>query len=203
MTDIFRDIRLLFALILAHGLMYFTFSDRGVFWYIFSATMLFLISYAILNEDVEDEEPFWTYLFYGILSGILLFAVFWTGFHLMQLIGLPIEKSAARLYRDFSPANLWHYIIMLLIIVPGEELFWRGFVQKRLMRFAGVFPSILIASLLYASVSLYSGEIILPLAALIGGLFWGILYVWKRSIPMLIVSHLIFDVFLFLLFPLV
>ncbi|KAB2335908.1 CPBP family intramembrane metalloprotease [Bacillus mesophilum] len=183
--------------------MYFTFSDRGVFWYIFSATMLFLISYAILNEDVEDEEPFWTYLFYGILSGILLFAVFWTGFHLMQLIGLPIEKSAARLYRDFSPDNLWHYIIMLLIIIPGEELFWRGFVQKRLMRFAGVFPSILIASLLYASVSLYSGEIILPLAALIGGLFWGFLYVWKRSIPMLIVSHLIFDVFLFLLFPLV
>lgn len=203
MTDIFRDIRLLFALFLAHGLMYFTFSDQNVFWYIFSATMLFLISYAILNEDVEDEEPFWTYIFYGILTGVLLYGVFWTGYHLMLLIGLPIEGSIANLYSRYAPSNLWHYIIMLLIIVPGEEIFWRGFVQKRLMRYAGVFQSILLSSLLYASVGIYSGEIILVLASLAGGLFWGVLYAWKRSIPMLIVSHLIFDVFLFLLFPFV
>jgi uncharacterized protein len=61
---------------------------------------------------------------------------------------------------------------------------------------------VIASSLMYASVSLYSGEWILVLAAVISGLFWGSLYIWKRSIPLVIVSHLVFDLFIFILFPL-
>ena len=85
--------------------------------------------------------------------------------------------------------------------VLGEELFWRGFVQNRLSKFMDNPYSILIGAILYASVQIYSGTFIHIFSALFAGLFWGFLYSWKRSIPLVVVSHLIFDLFIFIAFP--
>lgn len=181
--------------------MYFTFQDKAVFWYIFTASLLFLISYSILNEEVEDQLPFFSYLMYGITSGFILFGLFWLGNSLIELLNLPFTKEIAKLYGRYSPTMLWHYIVLLLIIIPGEELFWRGFVQKRMLNYTKIPMGILLSSLLYASVHLYSTHWILAFAALIAGLYWGFLYAWKKSMPLVIVSHLIFDLFLFVILP--
>ncbi|MEH7121838.1 type II CAAX endopeptidase family protein [Bacillus sp. JJ1532] len=202
MKNITADFRLIIGLLIAHFLMYFTFQDKAVFWYIFSASLLFLISYSILNEELKDEAPFWQYLSYGIGSGLLLFGVFWAGFHLIDLFNLPFMKDISKLYGRYSPSMLWHYIVLMLIIIPGEEIFWRGFVQKRMLKYTSIPAAIVISSILYASVHLYSAHWILAFAALIAGLFWGWLYTWKKSMPLLIVSHLIFDLFLFVILPL-
>lgn len=181
--------------------MYFTFQDKAVFWYIFSAALLFLISYSILNEELDDDTPFITYILYGVLSGAILFGVFWLGNTLIELFNLPLDKEVSKLYGRFSPSMLWHYIVLLLIIIPGEEIFWRGFVQKRILKHVNLPVGIIISSVLYASVQFYSTHWILAFAALISGLFWGFLYAWKKSMPLVIVSHLIFDLFLLILFP--
>jgi membrane protease YdiL (CAAX protease family) len=39
------------------------------------------------------------------------------------------------------------------------------------------------------------------LAAFCGGIFWGSLYIWRKSIPLLIISHLIFDLLFIVFFP--
>lgn len=202
MKRMYTDVRLLAALLLVHLLMYFTFMDRSIFWYIFSGTMLFLISYAIIHEHMEDQQSFWKYVFYGILSGIALYGLFWLGYTLMTAVNIPIAGSVDKLYSRFSPKTLWHYLALLLIIIPGEELFWRGFVQKRILTYSTINIGIILSAILYASVAFYSGTWVLALASLIGGLFWGWLYVWKKSMPMLIVSHLVFDLLLFVLLPL-
>ncbi len=41
------DFRLIFGLLLAHGLLLFSFSDKSIFWYIFTGSILILITYAM------------------------------------------------------------------------------------------------------------------------------------------------------------
>ncbi|PLR81420.1 CPBP family intramembrane metalloprotease [Bacillus canaveralius] len=196
------DSRLIIGFLLAHLLMFFTFENRAVFWYMFTAAMLILISYSILNEEVDDQQSVGSYLLYGLLSGFVLFAVFWAGNFLIDLLNLPFSKGVAKLYNRLAPAQLWHYIVLILVIIPGEEIFWRGFIQKRLEKYVPATASIVLAAVMYTSVHFYAGYMVLPIAALFGGLFWGFLYWWKRSIPLVIVSHLVFDLFLFVFIPL-
>ncbi|WP_071459260.1 CPBP family intramembrane glutamic endopeptidase [Bacillus massilinigeriensis] len=202
MGNLVTDRRFYLGFLIAHLLLFFTFEDKTVFWYIFTATMLVLISYSIIHESMEDNLPTFSYFAIGILSGIALYFLFWAGNFLIDITGLPLDRQISRLYRWFKPETVWHLIVLILIIAPGEEIFWRGFIQKRLMNTASLRASIVISALMYASAHLYSGQVALILAAFIGGLAWGALYAWKRSIPLVVVSHIIFDIFLFSFFPL-
>lgn len=197
-----KDIRLMIGFILAHLLLFFTFADKNVFWYVFTASMLFLMSYSILHEEIEDQASALTYFSIGVISGAVLFAIFFLGSFLLDFFHIPLSKEINFLYKQMAPKELWHYIVLILILIPGEEIFWRGFVQKRINNTTSTTNSVLIAAFMYASVLFYSGTIILPIAAFVSGIFWGYLYAWKKSLPLAIVSHLVFDLFLFFIYPL-
>lgn len=201
MKSLRADWRLIIGYLLAHPLIYFSFEEKKIFWYLFTATMLVLISYSILHEELENNESKWNDRMLGLLSGIFLFGVFWLGNSLINVFNLPFVDQIRSLYRQFSPVSLWHYIGLLLILAPGEEIFWRGFIQKRILKHTGVWPSIILSTLLYASVQFYSGEWILVLAAAVSGLVWSSLYAWQRSIRLVISSHIVFDLFLFIILP--
>ncbi|WP_404331316.1 lysostaphin resistance A-like protein [Mesobacillus maritimus] len=201
MRKLIADRRLLFGYILAHLFIFFTFEQEKVFWYIFTATMLVLISYSILDET-EPRTSKRFHLVWGIGSGAFIYGLFWIGNTLIDLLNLPLSNQITALYKLFSPELTWHYLVLFIIIGPGEEIFWRGFVQKRLLTYTNPWTSILLSTILYASVQIHSGELVLIIAALTGGFVWSILYAWKRSIRLVIISHIIFDLLLFGLFPL-
>lgn len=204
MKKAFTDWKFLLGLVLANALIYFAYDQGKVFWYILTGSMLFLISYAILNEDVDDRISLGQYLFYGLLSGAALYGVFWLGDLLLNLLNFTsLSNQVTKLYNKFSPDAIWHYIALILIIVPGEEFFWRGFIQKRLLASTGVWTSVIVSTVFYSIVSLYSGYILLGIAALICGFVWGTLYAWKRSLPLVIISHLTFNLLLLVFFPIV
>ncbi|WAA11129.1 CPBP family intramembrane glutamic endopeptidase [Fervidibacillus albus] len=198
------DWKLLIGLVIAHLLFYFTFDQTSVFWYILTGTTLFLISYTMVNEDIEDELSVFSYLIFGFISGILLYSLFFIGNTSFDWLHLStFQNQVISLYTKFSPDFIWHYIVLVLVIIPGEEIFWRGFVLKRLLHFLPSGTSIILSALLYASVYLYSGYFVLMLAAIVSGSIWGLLYVKKRSIPLVIISHLTFDLLLFLFLPII
>lgn len=197
----FFDLRLIIGVIMVHALLYFSFHDKTIFWYIFSGSVLVLITYAMFQEDVDDETSFIQYIFFGAISGLLLYLVFWLGYQAIGILHLPIESSIKKLYRWFAPSLFWEYLSLVLIAAPGEELFWRGFIQKRLLTYLSPIWSVLTASLLYASVHIYSGSYLLVFAALVSGIAWGILYIWKKSMPLVIVSHIVFDIMIFIILP--
>lgn len=196
------DWKLISGVILAYLLIYLTFDIKQVFWYLYTATMLFLISYTIIIEKVDDEVSSKQYLFYGILSGILLYALFAIGNGLLSFFPASFTNQVGKLYSFFSLEWIWHYFVLILIIIPGEEIFWRGFIQKRLMRYLKPRSAIFTAAIINSVVFLFSGYPILMLAAFISGLLWGVLYAWKRSMPLLIISHLTFDLLLLIIMPL-
>lgn len=201
MKKFFQDPRILIGFIIAHVLLFFSFHDRAIFWYIFSGSVLVLIAYSTFQEEVDDEVSFIQFIFLGSLSGFLLYLVFWAGIRGMEILQLPFVTSIENLYNWYAPSLFWQYLALVLVAAPGEELFWRGFIQKRLSKYLNPVVSILSASILYASVHIYSGSFLLVLAAFISGFVWGYLYFLKKSMPLVIVSHIIFDLLIFIIFP--
>lgn len=196
------DWRLIVSIAAAHILLFVTFSDQNIFWYIYTAANLFFMSISIISEPIDDQQKTNSFMMYGLLSGAVLYALFVAGLWIMSLLPFPVSPQVSAIYAKFTPQFVWHYIVLVLIFIPGEELFWRGFVQKRLSHYMNEWAAALISAALFASVFLYSNHWIWMLAAFCAGLFWGGLYIWKKSIPMLIISHLIFDLLLIVLFPL-
>lgn len=141
-------------------------------------------------------------LLLGVLTAVLLYAVFLAGNALSRML-LPFAGEGIRRVYAFkngaSPLRI--AILMGLVIGPGEELFWRGLVQHRWQARFGDRPGYLLAACLYTLVHIPSGNPMLILAAGVCGLFWGWLYFRFRSILLVIVSHTLWDLAVFLLIP--
>lgn len=196
------NLRLLIGFVIAHLLLYFSFHDKTVFWYLYTGSVLLLILYTMFQGEVDDEASFFTYITLGALTGLVLYGVFWLGYHGIETFHLPFDRGIHKLYHWFAPSAFWEYLALVLVAVPGEELFWRGFIQNKLLNQFKPLVSIIIGAGLYASVQIYSGEFILVIATFLCGIAWGGLYFWKKSMPLVIVSHLIFDIMLFIFLPL-
>ena len=80
-----------------------------------------------------------------------------------------------------------------LVIGPAEELFWRGFVQRR----AGY----LAATALYGGAHLVTENATLVGAATVAGAYWGLLRAMGMPMGALIVSHVAWDIWIFLIAP--
>jgi len=82
---------------------------------------------------------------------------------------------------------------LALIIGPAEELFWRGFVQSR----AGYLTS----TLLYGGAHVVTENWTLLGAATIAGAYWGLLRAVRLPMGALVVSHVAWDIWIFLIAP--
>jgi membrane protease YdiL (CAAX protease family) len=80
-----------------------------------------------------------------------------------------------------------------LVIGPAEELFWRGFVQGR----AGY----LAATALYGGAHFVTGNVTLIGAATVAGAYWGLLRALGMPLGALVVSHVAWDIWIFLIAP--
>ena len=73
------DYRLIIGFVIAHILMYLTFQDKKIFWYMFTATMLILISYSILNEKAEQPTSMIYIIFMGLFQEFFCLLFFGLG----------------------------------------------------------------------------------------------------------------------------
>jgi len=87
------------------------------------------------------------------------------------------------------------------IIGPAEELFWRGLVQEALMRRLGRWRGAMAATLAYGGVHVLTGNFTLFGAATVAGAHWCALYAAGVPLGALVVSHVSWDVWIFLIQP--
>lgn len=106
------------------------------------------------------------------------------------------------IYAIRSEQNLWVIALLLaFVIAPAEEIFWRGFLQRRLSHRYGVIFGFILATLGYVLVHVWSFNFMLIAAAAICGGFWGLLFAFTRSLWPAIISHIVWDITIFLLLP--
>jgi membrane protease YdiL (CAAX protease family) len=87
------------------------------------------------------------------------------------------------------------------IIGPAEELFWRGLVQEALMRRLGRLRGAVAATLAYGGVHVVTGNFTLFGAASVAGAHWCALYAAGVPLGALVVSHVSWDIWIFLVQP--
>jgi membrane protease YdiL (CAAX protease family) len=87
------------------------------------------------------------------------------------------------------------------IIGPAEELFWRGLVQEALMDRYGRWTGAVLAAMAYGGVHIVTGNFTLFGAAGIAGAHWCFLYAAGVPLGALVVSHVTWDVWIFLVQP--
>jgi hypothetical protein len=141
-------------------------------------------------------------IIWGILSAAALYAVFFAGNRLSRAI-LPFAGSGiSGVYGFKEGASTFRIACCIaLFIGPGEELFWRGFLQRRWQDRFGKFVGFVMAAALYTLVHAGSGNPILILSAAACGIFWGFLYLRTGSVLLVAVSHTIWDLAVFLILP--
>jgi CAAX protease family protein len=90
---------------------------------------------------------------------------------------------------------------LALVIGPAEELFWRGLVQRRLVERFGRWGGAGAAAGAYGAAHIVTGNATLIGAAATAGAYWSALAAAGLPMGALIVSHVIWDVWIFLLQP--
>ncbi|MGE7693263.1 CPBP family intramembrane glutamic endopeptidase [Lysinibacillus sp. NPDC094177] len=202
LTNSKQTIILLLSLLFVYGMLAFTFANPAVFWYLYAFTLLVCIAIAILASNIEDQLPTWKFLLFGIGYGTITYGIIRFGYWLAPYINDSLVQSVQKFLANYGPQNIWHFIFLVFIIAIGEELFWRGYVQQQLKRFMRPTFAVIVAAILCAISIAISGFILGMIAALVTSLIWGLLYEWRKSMPLVIVAHVVFVLLLFLVLPL-
>jgi membrane protease YdiL (CAAX protease family) len=118
----------------------------------------------------------------GAASGAALYLVFWIGQKLIERIVPPLAVEVKDLYAVRGATGRATMVVVLAVAASGEELFFRGLLQARI--------GFLLALAVYGAVHIWERKIILVLAALAGGAWWGALLSLTGGLVAPLVSHL-------------
>lgn len=173
------------------------------FWAAMTVSALILTGLACAFGGKPSVKPHLMELCLGAAIAVLLWMVFWVGDKTSQLLFAFARPQVDLIYGMKSGHNpLCVSLLLLCIIGPAEEVFWRGYVQRTFSRRYTPNLGYLLATTCYTLVHLPSGNFMLIMAAMVCGLAWGALY---RLIPhhftAIIVSHALWDAAAFVWFP--
>ena len=160
-------------------------------------------AYALVSEPaMRRERPRLRDVATGLGSAAGLYAIFQVGDRMARRIMPAGDREIAGIYQLRTAAPREAIAAALaLVIGPGEELFWRGLVQRGLMRRFGRAPGTLLASSIYGGIHLVSKNLTLTGAAATAGLFWGAIYAREQRMAPMIISHVAWDIWIFLIAP--
>lgn len=195
-------IGLLLSLVFIYVMLSYSFEQSKVFWYLYTFTLLVGMSIAIISSKFKDNLPTWKYFIFGIGYGTILYGIIRLGYILLANIDESIARTITKFLATYAPTNIWHYLLLIFIVVVGEELFWRGYVQQQLKKWMSPAIAVIITSILFALSVIISGFIPGAVAALFAGVILGTLYEWKQSMPLIIIAHEVFVLLLFMILPL-
>lgn len=173
----------------------------GNFWVKIAIAVLAVASYSLAFQRPRLRFNR-TALGWGAASAALLYAIFLAGNALAPLVVPGARGQVAGIYGLGEGSwRLGIALLLLFVTGPGEEIFWRGFLQANLERRLGRWGGFAAATLLYGGVHVFSRNGVLMLAALVAGAYWGLLYLWRRDLAMLVVSHSLWSAVIFAVAP--
>lgn len=180
------------------------------FWLTMTASALILTTLALVftpDKLPKIERPL-LQVFSGIGIALFLWGVFWVGDKASAWLfdfARPEVDSIYSMKTGLPPAVI--AALLLLVIGPAEEFFWRGYVQRTMGKLLEGRKSaqniaFAVTTAIYALVHIWSFNFMLVMAALVAGLVWGFLYrLDPKLLPALILSHALWDALVFVWMP--
>jgi membrane protease YdiL (CAAX protease family) len=199
-----NDRLLVGGLAAAYGAFALTFrGPRSQFWDRMTLTGLSLGSLSLLGEpDLRKTRIGPRDIALGIASAAGLYVVFQVGDRIARVV---LPKGGSEIEAIYSLRRLRSRrelaTRLFAVIGPAEELFWRGVVQHRFMKYFGKPAGLVLGTAAYGGAHLVTGNFTLIGAATIAGGYWGALSAAGLSTGALIVSHVAWDITIFLIAP--
>lgn len=139
----------------------------------------------------------------GIAIAAVLWGVFWLGDKLSQLIFDFARPQVDTIYGMKDGESPWLLTALLLLLIgPAEEIFWRGYVQQSLSDRWNKNTGFVVTTLIYTVVHAGSFNFMLVMAAMVAGAAWGLLYrFYPERFSAIIISHALWDAAVFIWFP--
>lgn len=143
------------------------------------------------------------HILFGVALAALLWCVFWVGDKVACWMFPFAEGEIGSIYSMKDGTSPWLIgPLLLLVIGPAEEIFWRGFVQRQFSLKMNSTCAFVLTTAIYALVHIWAGNFMLVVAAAVVGGVWGLLYrLWPKGLWTLIISHAVWDVVVFLVLP--
>lgn len=127
----------------------------------------------------------------GLASGLILYL----GTRVFVVIAdrwEPFRRHVVEKYQEAAEVSLMEALALsLLIMVPAEELFWRGLFQARLDQSLPALAAGAWTWLAYVGVNLASGSLPIIAGAVVGGALWAGLAVWSGGMLASVSSHML------------
>ena len=137
-----------------------------------------------------------------LVSAAVLYMVFFVGNAVAPYVVPGEHAQVGGIYGlGEGSSRIWIFLLLFFVTGPGEEVFWRGFLQDALQKRLRPLTGYLAATAVYGGVHVFSGNLMLTLAALVAGAFWGALYLWRKDLAFLIVSHSVWSAVIFAILP--
>lgn len=201
--------RLVFTIVLAAVLWTVMFSPWTApyinFWWMMttSATVLAVLS-TLFNKGWWRQLR-WSpsNILLGVVIAAVLWGIFWAGDKVSSWLFDFARPQVNAIYGMKEGESPWLLsVLMLFLIGPAEEIFWRGYVQRTLSGRFSRNAGFVITTLLYAAVHAGSCNFMLVMAALVAGVVWGGLYrFFPERFSAVIISHALWDAAVFVWFP--
>ena len=175
------------------------------FWWMMTASACTLSVLAAifcrgLWKDIRNDLP---NILIGAGIAVALWGVFWVGDKLSQIMFNFARPQVDVIYSMKDGESQWLLtVLMLFLIGPAEEIFWRGYIQKTFSQYWNPNMGLIVTTAIYSVVHAGSCNFMLTMAALVAGLAWGLIYrFFPDRLGALIVSHALWDVAVFIWFP--
>ena len=197
-------VRAAFGLGLAQAAFAATFrGPRDRFWQRMTLTGLTLGGYALLaRKEPREAKVGGREVAIGLASAAALYATFRVGDRFARRFVPTGERDIEEIYalRELRPrAEI--AARLATIVGPAEELFWRGMIQSALMERYGRVRGAALGTLSYGGVHIVTGNFTLFGAACVAGAHWSLLYAAGVPLGALVVSHVTWDIWIFLAQP--
>ncbi len=139
----------------------------------------------------------------GVALAAVLWGVFWVGDRLSSLMFDFARPQVDMIYGMKEGENPWVLtLLMLFIIGPAEEIFWRGYLQKTFSHKWNPNAGFIVTTLMYSLVHVSKFNFMLIMAAAVAGFVWGLAYrFFPEKFGAILISHALWDCAVFIWFP--
>lgn len=173
---------------------------------VISTSILSVISIITFKDQLSLSNFNFKEISIGLLSAVILYAVFFAGRYLLDVLKIIPEhqQNISNVYA--RPGDVPKWLIAMFLFFPvgfGEEIFWRGLLQRLMSNKYGNTKAFLLTTFFYTAVHFPTLNPVLILAAFLVGIFWGLMFIWRgNNIVAPMISHMIWDPVIFIILPL-
>lgn len=175
------------------------------FWAEISVATAMMAAYAVRSAK-EELRGLFSYragmIMTGVAGGLLLYVIFVVGGWASKMFLPFAAEEISNIYKLGGSAPKWLLTVLLAaVIAPCEEIFWRGLIQSTFSYRFGDVRGWLLMAVAYALVHIWAWNLTLVGAAFVCGLFWGFMVYRLKSLIPSIISHVLWDLAIFVFYP--